>query len=60
MDFSELIKSLLGITDDFCIEKIVTDEVSKEIEIHLKYSSNRYKKESIEYPIYDLSPVRRW
>ncbi len=33
MDFSELIKSLLGITDDFSVDKIVTNEISKEIEI---------------------------
>jgi transposase len=60
MDFSELIKSLLGITDDFSVDKIVTNETSKEIEIHLNYISNRYNFDNKEFPIYDFAPERRW
>jgi transposase len=60
MDFSDLLKSLLGITDNFSIVEIVTNESLKEIEIRLKYISNRYQLEDVDYPIYDLSPERRW
>lgn len=60
MDFSDLLKSLLGITDNFSIIEIVTNEKLKEIEIRLKYDSKRYEIQGIDYPIYDLSPERRW
>lgn len=60
MDFSDLLRTLLGITDNFSVVEIVTNESLKEIEIHIKYISKRYKFEDFEYPIYDLSPERRW
>lgn len=60
MDFSDLLKSLLGITDNFSVVEIVTNESLKEIEIRLKYISNRYQLDNVDYPIYDLSPERRW
>lgn len=60
MEFSEFIKSLLGITDDFSLDKIETDHGAKVINIHLKYLSKRYKKDNLEYVIYDFAPERKW
>lgn len=61
MDFSDLLKSLLDITDNFSVvEIIITNESLKEIEIRLKYISNRYQVDNVDYPIYDLTPERRW
>lgn len=60
MEFSEFIKSLLGISDDFDLDKIETDESLKVINIHLKYHPKRYKVDDFEYPIYDFTPERKW
>lgn len=60
MEFSEFIKTLLGIGDDFVVSKIETNEDEKVVHIYLKYLHKRYKKEGKEYMIYDQSPERSW
>jgi transposase len=60
MEFSEFIKSLLGIKDDFEVITIETNESTKTIIIELKYANKRYKVDDKEYVIYDLAPKRKW
>ncbi|NCQ13355.1 MAG: ISL3 family transposase, partial [Flavobacteriales bacterium] len=51
----------LGVTNDFAITQIEKEEEPKKvIKIFLKYLPNRYKKDSIEYRLYDTTPEREW
>jgi transposase len=60
MEFSEFIKTLLGINDDFSVEQIERNEGSRTIIIDLKYLPKRYKKDGKEFVIYDYAPKRQW
>ncbi|NCT16546.1 MAG: ISL3 family transposase, partial [Flavobacteriales bacterium] len=52
---------MLGVTNDFAITQIEKEEEPKKvIKIFLKYLPNRYKKDSIEYRLYDTTPEREW
>jgi len=61
MDFVDFLKEMLGVTNDFAITQIEKEEEPKKvIKIFLKYLPNRYKKDSIEYRLYDTTPEREW
>lgn len=61
MDFIDFLKEMLGITNDFAITQIEKqEETEKAIKIYLKYLPKRYKKDGIEYRIYDTTPEREW
>lgn len=60
MDFSVFIKTLLGVSDDFSLEQIETDEDSRTIIIDLKYIPKRYLKAGKQFVIYDYAPKRKW
>jgi len=61
MDFIDFLKEMIGITDDFGIISIDKYEYpEKVIKIHLKYIPNRYKKDGIDYRLYDTTPEREW
>ena len=61
MDFVDFLKEMMGVTNDFAITQIEKEEEPKKvIKIFLKYLPNRYKKDSIEYRLYDTTPEREW
>ena len=61
MDFVDFLKEMLGVTNDFAITQIEKEEEPKKgIKIFLKYLPDRYKKDSIEYRLYDTTPEREW
>ncbi|MDP2362863.1 MAG: hypothetical protein Q8M94_03735 [Ignavibacteria bacterium] len=61
MDFIDFLKEMLGITNDFAITQIEKqEEGEKVIKIYLKYIPNRYKKDGVEYRLYDTTPEREW
>ena len=61
MDWIEFLSDMLGISKDFgivSIEKIEHPE--KIIRLNIKYTATRYKKESVDYRLYDNTPEREW
>ncbi len=60
MEFANFSRDMLGITTEFGIVNIKTEESpDKVIEIHLKYLSSSYTKEGVSYKLYDTSPTRK-
>jgi transposase len=60
MEFTEFISTLLGLEEDFVVDKIETNDSEKTIIITIKYLSKRFKFNGKDYPIYDHAPERRW
>jgi hypothetical protein len=59
MKFSELLKILLGIGNDFEVSKVETNESKKQIDIYLKYLPKCYKLDGVDFPIYDHAPKKK-
>ena len=60
MEFSEFLKKLLGISVDFEVSKVETNEEKKQIHIYLEYLPNCFKLDGRDFPIYDYAPKRKW
>jgi len=58
MDFADFLREILGITQDFGINKIEKFEEEKVIKIHLIYLPKCYKKADKKYTLYDHLPER--
>ena len=60
MEFTEFIRTLLGLEEYFVVDKIETNDSEKTIIITIKYLSKRFKFNGKDYPIYDHAPERIW
>ena len=60
MEFSDFLKELLGIGDDFELSKIETNETEKQINIYLDYMPKFYNIGDDKFPVYDHAPARKW